>query len=317
MTRKTKDHGGGLDTVIAQYGGAKSEWVELSTGINPAHYPIPDLKLSHWTQLPDTGAFSDIESAARQFWNVPKDAKIVVSAGVSAIIAQLPNLITGKTVTLYKPTYNEFEAAFCANGWSLENHGDVQVYIHPNNPDGQLTAPASVTKNHKSLTVIDESFCDTCPDQSLINFSTSENHIVLKGLGKFWGLAGLRLGFAITTPELAQKLETALGPWAASGPALAIGASALRNHAWAAQTRNDLATRRERLDTILQSHGFKIDGGTDLFRLVDVGCAQQIYDKLCRHKILTRIFPYSTQWIRFGVPNTKADFDRLNHALGQ
>lgn len=316
MTLK-RDHGGGLDAAISQYGGTRENWLDLSTGINPNPYPIPDIPMHYWHVLPDEAAKIDLLQAARKFWRVPDQAVIVAASGVSAIIAQLPNLVEKSRVSIPGPTYNEFAAAFTGQNWPLDKRAPVQVRVHPNNPDGRIFSRSQIAEQHDQLTIIDESFCDTCPENSFIDLAAKPNHIILKGTGKFWGLAGLRLGFAITTPELAEKLAQQLGPWHISGPAQYIGQQALSDQAWVDNTRNNLVRMAQQLRDVLAQNRLTPLGGTDLFQLAETSCAKTLHQHLSEHHILTRIFPYSTKWIRLGLPANTNALSRLNDVLGQ
>lgn len=292
-----RDHGGGLDAAVAIYGGVRSGWLDLSTGINPVPYPVGQIGADAWTALPDSGAMERLRKAARRFWNVPDGAEIVAAGGASALIAQMPRIWSGTHVTIPAPTYNEHAAAFLAQGWTVQPNGasSVHVVVHPNNPDGHVWDLA----NQSSPTIIDESFCDIMPDVSHISQADRQDRVILKSFGKFWGLAGVRLGFALCHPHVAQKLRDGLGPWAVSGPALEIGARAFENHAWAAATRTRLAMDAARMDKAV---GLPVVGGTDLFRLYEVADAKAAQDHLARHHVWSRIFPYSTTWLRLGLP---------------
>ncbi|WGH79416.1 pyridoxal phosphate-dependent class II aminotransferase [Jannaschia sp. GRR-S6-38] len=302
-----RDHGGGLDAARARWGG--TDWIDLSTGINPDPYPRPDLPDRAWTALPDRDAEAALEHAARVFWRVPPAAAILAAPGASALIAKLPALAPGGRVAIPGPTYNEHAAAFRAHGFALAGTAEARVLVHPNNPDGRLWSAADLTP----FTVVDESFCDVTPDASLVAEAARPGVIVLKSFGKFWGLAGLRLGFAIGHPETLAPLAEALGPWPVSGPALAIGAAALSDPDWAARTRARLRSDAARLDALMALHGRPV-GGTDLFRLYDVGDARALQDRLARHAIWSRIFPYSDSWLRLGLPPARG-WDRLEAAL--
>jgi cobalamin biosynthetic protein CobC len=163
--------------------------------------------------------------------------------------------------------------------------------------------------------VIDESFCDVMPGASLIHMADRPGVIVLKSFGKFWGLAGLRLGFAIAQPDTIDRLAEMIGPWAVSGPALTTGTRALQDQTWAEATRDRLARDTDRLDAMMTGAGARVVGGTTLFRLYDVGDAAQWQDRLARHHIWSRIFPYSDRWLRLGLPGPAAHWDRLQEAL--
>ncbi|MDZ4096211.1 MAG: threonine-phosphate decarboxylase CobD [Paracoccaceae bacterium] len=307
------DHGGGIDAAAKRFGGARRDWIDLSTGINPQPYPLGDIEPEAWTALPDHTARTRLETAARRFWHVPADAGVLAAPGASALIALMPLLAPAGRVRIATPTYNEHARAFAAAGWQLvKGAADAQIMVHPNNPDGRLW---SAQEAKAALVVIDESFCDVTPKLSLIAAATRPGVVVLKSFGKFWGLAGLRLGFAIGDPALLDRLAALLGPWPVSGPALAVGRLALDDLGWAEITRSRLAVDAQRLDALCATRGAVPIGGTTLFRLYDVADAQDWQGRLAQHRIWTRIFPYSTRWLRLGLPGGATDWARLETAV--
>lgn len=308
-----RDHGGGLDAAVARYGGSRGDWLDLSTGINPRPYPVTGFAPSDWTALPDARAQARLEAAARGFWRVPEGAGVLSAPGASALIARMPLLAPAGRVRIEGPTYNEHAAAFAGQGWDVVSAGAAaaRVLVHPNNPDGRLWVEADADA---ALTVIDESFCDVTPARTLVHLAARPDTVVLKSFGKFWGLAGLRLGFAIARPETVARLAEMLGPWPVSGPALRLGAAALTNPAWAEDTRARLAADAARLDRVMQGGGAEVVGGTDLFRLYRVGSAQDWQDRLARHQVWTRIFPWSATHIRLGLPDGEG-WAQLEQAL--
>lgn len=319
-----RDHGGGLDAAMAQFGGLRDNWIDLSTGINPTPYPLPGIPARFWQALPDSGDQMALKAAARRFWSIPDSAGIAAASGVSALIAALPRLAKPATVGIAQPTYNEHAASFAAFGWNVNTHPahapakaptQASVYVHPNNPDGRLWSRDTILANHKTLTIIDESFCDICPQDSHIDLAERPGFVVLKGLGKFWGLAGVRLGFAVATPDTIMALEQMLGPWAISGPAQHIGRAALSDTAWADKTRAQLFEDAARLDRIVTRKFGANPRGTSLFRLYDVADAQACFEKLAQAHILSRNFPYSKTLIRLGLPGPAADWARLQQVL--
>ncbi len=296
-----RDHGGGLDAAMLKFGGSRSEWLDLSTGINPVPYPVGNIPDFAWTTLPDHAATDRLIGLARSFWRVPGAAAILPCAGASAAIAAIPRLSAPGTVSIPGPTYNEHRSAFETSGWDIANIGaDAFVAVHPNNPDGRLWAANQLDK---PMTIIDESFCDVDPDISHIARSLEPGTIILKSFGKFWGLAGLRLGFAIGDPALIATLSELLGPWQASGPSLHIGAEALADPVWADETRARLAADTARLDALMAAQGSPLVGGTTLFRTYEVADASAAQEHLAQHKIWSRIFPYADNWIRLGLPH--------------
>ena len=310
---KGADHGGGIDDACARFGGTRHDWIDLSTGINPVPYPLPAVPPGDWTTLPDIGAEEALIAAARRFWGAPATAAVLAAPGTSAIIARLPGLRPAGPVRIPGPTYNEHRRAFGAQGWTLSDTAcDAAVLVNPNNPDGLLRTAAEAAG---SFVILDESFADVAPQASLIALASRPGVIVLKGVGKFWGLAGLRLGFAIGDPTLIAHLAALLGPWPVSGPALTIGTAALSDPGWAAATRLRLAQDAARLDALLAGAGASVIGGTHLFRLAEVEDAGRWQLGLARHQIWTRIFPYAGSWLRLGLPGSEAAWTRLGAAL--
>lgn len=286
-------------------------------------YPVGDLAQEIWGRLPDEGAMTRLLQAARAFWNVPDEVEIIAAAGASPLIARMPDMVALSGAYIPVPTYNEHAAAFAARGRLNDPRNPrnpVHVYVHPNNPDGRLWPGSAI--GGRALTVIDESFCDTIPERSHMARAADPGVVVLKSFGKFWGLAGLRLGFAMARPETfspstaTANMQDLMGPWSVSGPALEIGARALNDPAWANATRARLVHDAARLDDLMLSAGAEIVGGTTLFRTYTLRDGAQAWqNRLAEHRIWSRIFPYSTDWMRLGLPGTEDDWARLEAAL--
>lgn len=310
-----RDHGGRLDAAAAQYGGVRGDWIDLSTGINPEPYPVADIPRHAWTQLPDTTATEAFTAAARRHWECPSDVALLAVPGLSSAIALIPWLVPPAQVRISEPTYNEHAAAFRAAGWEVvsDDAAKARVVVHPNNPDGRWFDKSETTA---ALSVIDESFCETAPERSLIDLATRPGTLVLKSFGKFWGLAGLRLGAVIGDPGLVGKLADRLGPWPVSGPALAVGALALADRGWTEATKDRLADDAQRLDRAVLATGATLTGGTPLFRLYDHPRATDLHEHLARHQIWTRRFPWSETALRLGMPPVQ-DWGRVEMALAR
>ena len=297
-----RDHGGGIDAAVAKWGGLRADWLDLSTGINPVPYPVGRVAADAWTALPDSGAMDRLLTAARAFWNVPEGASIIAAPGASALIARMPGLCPPGSVHIPGPTYNEHAAAFAAAGHVVVDDpaASVRVMVHPNNPDGRLWPADQI--GARAVSIIDESFCDVMPERSHVARAGEPGVVILKSFGKFWGLAGLRLGFAIGPAALIDPLREALGPWPVSGPALQIGAAALLDDVWAESTRSRCAVDADRLDRLMGAKGAQVLGGTVLFRLYAVEDASVWQDRLAKGHIWSRRFPYAPGWLRLGLP---------------
>lgn len=311
-----RDHGGGLDAAIAKWGGIRAEWADLSTGINPIPYPVANIPENAWTALPDMAAANALEAAARDFWMVPKGAAVLAAPGASCLIANIPRLLPAAAVQIARKTYNEHEAAFRHAGWKITGENAcARVIVHPNNPTGLMWSGQDETPNTCALLVIDESFCDIALGNTHIReLATQPGVIILKSLGKFWGLAGLRLGFAIGDPDMIARLQEMLGPWPVSGPALHVGRTALEDMRWANATRQRLAVDVARLDAAVLMKGAELIGGTALFRLYKVDNALKWQNKLAKNKVWSRVFPYDDTWLRLGLPPADK-WDQVEGAL--
>ncbi|MCB1350090.1 MAG: aminotransferase class I/II-fold pyridoxal phosphate-dependent enzyme, partial [Maritimibacter sp.] len=218
-------------------------------------------------------------------------------------------------------TYNEHEASFRAAGWEIlrgDPEGDpaeARVAVHPNNPTGHMFSGADEPAT-RPLLVIDESFADVILANSRVaDFATRPGTLILKSLGKFWGLPGLRLGFAIGDPGLVAGLKERLGPWPVSGVAQHVGAVALEDMVWANETRQELSVECARLDALMQANGAELIGGTVLFRLFKVDDAASWQARLAEGRVWSRVFPYDPTWIRLGLPPAQG-WVQLEAALG-
>ena len=314
ISAASRDHGGRLDAAAAEFGGTRADWLDLSTGIAPFAYPLPDLPAHAWTDLPDKGDFDALIAAACAFWKVPVGMDVLPVPGASLAIAQIPRLAPAGRVRIAQATYNEHEAAFRQEGWVIVREGpcEATVFVRPNNPDGDMALDPDAAG---ALSVVDESFGDVCPSDSVVPLlGAHPNLLVIKSFGKFWGLAGLRLGFVIGAPDMVERLRQWIGPWSVSGPALQIGAAALRDPGWANAQRARLAAQSAALGAVVTPDHAKLVGGTTLFRLYRCKDAEELYKRLAEHHILSRTFPYDPTWLRLGIPDV-AGLERVRAAL--
>jgi cobalamin biosynthetic protein CobC len=324
-------HGGDLGRARALFSEAPQPWIDLSTGINPIPYPLPALPLSLWQRLPVADDEAALLAAARKAYRVPVDAGIVAAPGTQILIDLLPrvvpDLIRAGPVGVLGPTYAEHALAWRKMGASVVEADSLAqaadaatvVVVNPNNPDGRLlsvsdlTALAARCAARGGLLVVDEAFCDFTPEASLIP-ALPPATLVLRSFGKTYGLAGVRLGFAIGEADLVSALRDAMGPWAVAGPALAIGAQALADAEWRAQAGAARAADAARLDALLAPRG-EIIGGTALFRLLATPDAPALFAHLGRRGLYVRRFQADPTRLRFGLPGDAPGWARLEAAL--
>jgi cobalamin biosynthetic protein CobC len=322
-------HGGALEVARQLAPGAPEPWIDLSTGINPHAYPLPDLEPEAWSRLPESGALARLEDAAALRYGVAAE-NVVAGPGSQALIQALARILPHGAVGALAPTYGGFAAAFAAAGARvveakrLEDMEalDVGIVVNPNNPDGRIISRAALLELHARLArrggvlIVDEAFADfDAKTESLAPSLPASRAIVLRSFGKAYGLAGLRLGFALVSPEMVAPLRGALGPWPVSGPAIAIGAQALADSDWLETMRARLGGDAVRLDALLHGAGWRIIGGTRLFRLAAHADARAAFERLLVAGILTRPFADISDRLRFGIPGDENAWERLAAAL--
>jgi cobalamin biosynthetic protein CobC len=323
-------HGGDLDAARRLFPGAPEPFIDLSTGINPYAYPIPELSPDVFARLPQSAAINRLCAVAARAYGAPAAAHVVAAPGTQILLPMVASLVPPGRAAVLGPTYGEYVRVAALAGHAvtevagieqLEN-ADVAFLANPNNPDGRMTATETLValarrvRARNGLLVVDEAFMDVGPpDASLAAEITGGNIVVLRSFGKFFGLAGLRLGFALAEAETAAQLNALLGPWAITGPTLAVAETALADRTWADATRVRLAAAAERLDQLLIRSGATIVGGTSLFRLARTPSAPALFDRLGRNGILVRRFPDQPAWLRFGLPASEPEWRRLHGAL--
>jgi cobalamin biosynthesis protein CobC len=323
-------HGGDLDAARRLFPGAPEPFVDLSTGINPSPYPMPRLAAELFTRLPAADALGALAAVAVRAYGAPSAAHVVPAPGTQLLLPLVAALAPAGGAAILAPTYAELARAATLAGHSaqavraIEGIGDARLVIvaNPNNPDGRLhgkdalLALAGELRPRGGLLVVDEAFMDVGPPgTSLAPEVARGNIVVLRSFGKFFGRAGIRLGFALAAPALAARLSAGLGPWAVSGPALAVGTKALADAAWIERTRRRLVNAAKRLDAVLGGAGLEIVGGTTLFRLVRTPAASALFHHLGRAGILVRVFADNPYWLRFGLPGSAQAWRRLQAAV--
>ena len=325
-------HGGDLAAARALFPDAPEPWIDLSTGINPVPYPVGGVSAAAWERLPDGAALLSLKRSAARFYGVSDPEMIAAAPGTQAIIQALPDLFPDSRVTIFGASYGGH-----AQGWrgrcrsfaprgSVEalTDGDIGIVVNPNNPDGRLVAvsalrdQARAMASEKGALIVDEAFMEVMPPQaSLAPRAADCGAVVLRSSGKIFGLAGLRLGFAVTTPAHAAAITARLGDWAVSGPAIEIGCRAFADSAWLITARERLSRDAARLDETLAHAGFVDLRGTPLFRFARHVRAGRWFTHLGSRGILVRPFGDQPDRLRFGLPGDEAGWARLAKALAE
>ena len=325
------EHGGSLARARALFPRAPEPWVDLSTGISPVPYPVSPLPATALTRLPEPGRARELCTAAAAAYCAPAGC-VIAAPGTQILLPRVYSLVRPGRALVLGPTYAEHTRTAAIAGHDVsEVHdfdalagGDVAVVVNPNNPDGRIVSRAALLDlaatlaQHGGLLVVDEAFMDVGPrEESLCGDVGAGNIVVLRSFGKFFGLAGVRLGFAVAAPPIVARLDEQLGPWAVNGPALEYGIEALSDLAWRAEARVRLDTARRRLDAVLAEHGLTPDGGTSLFRHLTLDDAPALFQALGENGVLVRSFSGRPHELRIGLPGSEAEWSRLAAALAR
>ncbi len=318
------EHGGRLRQAAARYGIPLDAWLDLSTGINPAGYAVPPIPVSAWQRLPEDD--DELERAAAVYYGTQE---LLPVAGSQAAIQALPRVLPGRRVSLLAPGYAEHAHAWRERTPSLViaeemdravNDSDVVVLIHPNNPTGACFEKSRLLDWHARLAarggwlVVDEAFIDADPANSLARNAGQPGLVVLRSLGKFFGLAGARVGFVLAPPALRAALAEILGPWPISGPARYAAGAALSDQAWQIRMLHTLKHSGDRLAALLIESGLRHPKGPALFKWVPHPRAAALHASLARQGILGRLFE-SPSALRFGLPPNEAGWRHLRQGL--
>ncbi|NQY27371.1 MAG: threonine-phosphate decarboxylase [Piscirickettsiaceae bacterium] len=321
------EHGGRLNQVARQYGIAVADFMDLSTGINPNGWPVPqDLPSDLWSRLPQDD--DGLIAVARDYYQC--DSLLAV-AGSQAAIQMLPLLRSHSKVGVLSPAYAEHEHAWTKAGHEIVtvdadcisdqlSQFDVLILINPNNPTGQCFSPQQLLDWHQQLArtggwlIVDEAFIDTDATQSLSQHCPRYGLIVLRSVGKFFGLAGLRTGFVFAENRILTALSEQLGPWPIASVSRYVTQLALADKAWQTDAKVQLKQQSQRLATLLTCSGLTPSGSSSLFQWIKSRDAESLHQQLAQQGIFTRLF-LQPQSLRFGLPKSEQDWQRLNIVL--
>ncbi|WP_404440866.1 threonine-phosphate decarboxylase CobD [Stutzerimonas chloritidismutans] len=320
------EHGGRLRAAAKAFGIPLSDWLDLSTGIAPYGFDVPPVPAEAWARLPEVD--DGLVAAARAYYNAES---LLPVAGSQAAIQMLPRLRRRGHVGIVSPCYGEH-----AEAWRREGHRvcefsegsvpraleqlDVLVIVNPNNPTGRLFSPKRLLEWHERLAarggwlVVDEAFMDPTPAQSLAMHSHLSGLIVLRSFGKFFAMAGARLGFVLAEPDVLSLLDEALGPWPVTGPSRFVGAALLSDRPGQRLQRERLSVDSHRLSQLLIDHKLPPTGGCGLFQWVAADQSDRLFELMAGRGILVRRYRYPES-VRFGLPADEPGWQRLTDAL--
>jgi cobalamin biosynthetic protein CobC len=319
-------HGGRLHQAARDYGIAVSEWLDLSTGIAPWPFTVPPIPLNAWARLPENG--DGLHAAACTYYGV---SQLLAVAGSQAAIQLLPRLRAHSRVGVLSPCYAEHAHAWRQAGHNVVEISDAEVQAHlanldvlvvvnPNNPTGRLCSREQLLAWHEQLSarggwlLVDEAFIDITPEHSLAAQSPREGLIVLRSFGKFFGLAGARLGCVLAVDWLMNALAERLGPWTINGPTRTVAAHCFADITAQQQQRERALASSQRLADLLTLYGLKPTGGSGLFQWWQGEHAAALHEFFARQGILLRLFAAHSS-VRIGLPANEADWQRLTWVL--
>lgn len=320
-------HGGNLLQAIEEFGGKQGEWLDLSTGISPFTIKFAAFSEDVWRRLPDPKYVEQLEGRAKVFYQTNFECLAV--PGSQFAIQHLSKILDGN-VGIVEPTYGEYAASFIRSERryiplaGIDDIGDVTSVIlaNPNNPDGRVYTSKDLLELAARLSkcggylVVDEAFMAIDDHNSLLSASdVASNIIILRSIGKFYGLAGIRLGFVFSSTEVRQKLAGYLGPWAVSGPALAIADYIFIHPDITVELKEKTSVRHQQMAEMLGQLRLTIAGKNELFFLLQHPSVMDLHVHLKKQRILTRIFDYNSSWMRIGLTANDGEDKRLSDTL--
>jgi cobalamin biosynthesis protein CobC len=330
-------HGGRLGVARSLFPHVPQPWVDLSTGINPRCYPAPRASQRSRNRLPEPTELAHLEALAAEAFAVDDPLRVVATAGTECALRLLPQLVNLQAAVIVGPTYGSHADAWTRAGALTQTialddlHSQAAravalTIVNPNNPDGRIVERArllelhDVLDAHGGMLIVDEAFADVAPEISVAaeaGTAVARQLVVLRSFGKFFGLAGLRLGFIVASPPLAAAIRGLIGEWPVSSDAIAAGLAAYADRRWIDRERASLQNTARRLDRLLALSGFELAGGTSLFRLARAADARERFAQLLAAGILVRPFDFDPTLLRFGLPRGRDQWRRLADALGR
>ncbi|MGD9599006.1 MAG: threonine-phosphate decarboxylase CobD [Steroidobacteraceae bacterium] len=324
-----RQHGGKVDAASGLFPVAPRPWIDLSTGISPWSYPHDNLPPAAFTRLPESALVAELESAAADAFGVRDARQVVAVPGTDLALRLLEPVFPNRRVAVVRPGYSGHLLAWKQSAVveiaageleSAAKSKDLVVLANPNNPDGRVIAPdrlrdvAGRLAARNGTLIVDEAYADVSPEISLCA-EVDDSLLILRSFGKFFGLAGVRLGFVVTSATRAAFFRQLVGDWPVCGPAAHVGIAAYRDERWQSEQRERLKNSGARLDALLDRSGFELMGGTSLYRLARCENADTLFRRCASRGILIRPFKEDPRLVRVGLPADENQWERLRGAL--
>ncbi|BCE01204.1 aminotransferase class I/II-fold pyridoxal phosphate-dependent enzyme [Marinicellulosiphila megalodicopiae] len=330
-TPKTLNHGGNLIQSSTLYNIPIDQWTDLSTGISPFIYPVPIVPQSIYARLPyECPKFTQ---AVKQYYKVDH---FLAVPGSQTAIEQLPVLLkqisTVDNVLIPFAGYQEHRFHFAKQQFQTDMYSSFNVdkafdeiknalnkqpshvlIIQPNNPTGIVFSFEQIETilkqiHNDAFLVIDEAFIDSSSRPSILEkLNQHKNLIVLRSVGKFFGLAGLRLGFVFAQPSILTLLNEQIGKWTVSSPTQFIATQALLDTEFHKQTLHNILQKNK--DTQAEFKNIQAVASqvfvSELFisYLLDRVQAEDIFEDYAKRGVLLRLIEVddSSSLIRVGL----------------
>jgi len=351
---RTYEHGGNVFDIARQLGRPSSELIDFSASINPLGISshVKDAIIAALDSLvhyPDNTHSELKQALAVQHGLSP--ANIVVANGSTEIIYHLPAMLPGKRALVISPSFNEYLRSLDQQEWqirhfilepgnnfaldlaalerALADGYDVLYLCNPGNPNGTLYSLQTIERVYRlcsasgTFLVLDEAFMDFCEECSARHaIVTGDNGIILRSMTKFFGIPGLRLGYALSSAAMAERLDAMGGPWSVNTLALTAGVAALEDHAHNRRTLAYVHQQRhalcQRLAEFRQLRVYPSSVNFLLVEIIEGLSAGELRERLLHEGLLIRdcsnFVGLSPRFFRIAV-RTAGENQRLIEAL--
>ncbi len=324
-------HGGNIYQFAKHLGCLPEQVLDFSSNINP------DQAVDWRTLQPvSLGPYADpdyslLKQAISHRYKMPANADIEVFNGASAAIFSLLRWILPQDLVLYTPLYGEYAHIAGELGCQVHNidrfkplttdipKASTVIFVNPSTPDGQLydlQERLTAWQAAECHIIVDESFLDFCVAESVAECIAGYDKLyIIKSLSKFYGCAGIRVGFIIAAAPVIKELRRYEPAWKLSSFDMIYMQQALANDDFVEKTREQTASLRNMLRLALQSSGLfeRIYSGQANFllaKLANQGDGYHLQTLLEPSRILIRVCDnfegLDKRYVRFAVKNAQA-----------